>query len=886
MAAYPVTGIAARWARLALLAALVIAVALSGVVLLAPPQGAYASRPEQTGGADQVTLKVGSGSVYSLPQGASVTLPISVSVAGPQPLAVASVLIQYDPAILRPTSCVRRPDAPAGFCNPAYDPENGIIRFNLLSDSGVTGERGLFDLTFEPAQGAILNKESQVTPLVESLADVQGNDMTSRAQGSAVRVVAGATTGTVVYVGTPDQSTPFTVMAGMTTTVTVWITPVTGLASGTFELAFNPAVVRALACHPYATTGGEGSGVCAVHTDHIRANLLSYAGLDGPVLAFEGVFTAADGSQPGDNSNLDITVEALLDISGAPIPAQTLSNTLIIDPGASPGVAALSIAPAKQNLYGNAPVTVHVFLDSATEVRAATWSVHYDPAVLVAEACQPAPEFANTVCNATGQPGVIRMSLLSVDPLAASVDVAAITFRRHPEAKPGSKSDLIFEVTNFADLAGDWLPYRSAVGEIQVLDELGATPAVTLRLQGAPNGGFNLSRGASLELPIQLDIDPQQPVGSLTGSLHYDPAVVRPTRCIQALSGVAGSPMGYCNAPYDPQEGIIHFTLLSQSGMSGTLTPFTVTMGAVTTASDGDTSDLNLFVESVSGPAGELRIWSTEDTVVHLQAPVSGSRVLIGPPGPQENGTYTVTLGYTVTVPVWLEGVTDLGTATLSISYDSTAARAITCIIHSDLIPEVDGGFCNAPAGTGTVRTNLISQQGFSSTGQVYDIVFAQGPSPTCGITTPLTVMVDSFVSVTGISIPATARHGRLDIACPISPPVPSIALRMPAKVEISWPHVTVNTYGDAVLVAYYEVWRDAAPYDVTAGAPIAQVAVPPGALPGTVFTFAEPPPTPEVGLHVYRIVAVAPNGLRSDFSSTKAAFSYRLVPGRGCAMR
>ena len=142
MAAYPVPGKAARWARLALLAALVIAVALSDVVLLAPPQGAHASRSEQTGGAYQVTLKVGSGLVYSLPQGASVTLPISVSVAGPQPLAVASVLVQYDPAILRPTSCARRPDAPAGFCNPAYDPENGLIRFNLLSESGVMGEAG------------------------------------------------------------------------------------------------------------------------------------------------------------------------------------------------------------------------------------------------------------------------------------------------------------------------------------------------------------------------------------------------------------------------------------------------------------------------------------------------------------------------------------------------------------------------------------------------------------------------------------------------------------------------------------------------------------------------------------------------------------------------
>ena len=181
-----------------------------------------------------------------------------------------------------------------------------------------------------------------------------------------------------------------------------------------------------------------------------------------------------------------------------------------------------------QRLYGNTPATVHVFLDSGTEVRAATWNVHYDPAVLVAETSSFTPGFTNAVCNATGQPGAVRMSLLSVDPLPATMDVAAITFRRHPEAKRGSKSGLTFDVTNFADLAGDLLPYRSVSGEIQLFDPLGVPPAVTLELQGAPNGGFNLPHGSSLELPIRLDIDPQQPLGSLTGKFSTDPAVVRP----------------------------------------------------------------------------------------------------------------------------------------------------------------------------------------------------------------------------------------------------------------------------------------------------------------------------------------------------------------------
>ena len=330
---------------------------------------------------------------------------------------------------------------------------------------------------------------------------------------------------------------------------------------------------------PLPTTGGDGSGLCAVHADHVRANLLSYAGLDGPVLAFEANFAPADGAQPGDSSDLTISVETLIDINGAPIPAATVSNTLVIDPGSGPGVAVLSIAPGKQKLYRQAPATVHVFLDSGTEVRAATWSVQYDPAVLVAETCQITPGVTNAVCNATGQPGTIRMSLLSVDPLPPSVDVAAITFRRHPEAKRGSKSDLIFRGDELR--RPGWRLAALSVserGDSVSSTNWGPLPPSRWSCKGAPNGGFKLPRGASLELPIRLDIDPQQPLGSLTGSLRYDPAVVRPTRCIRPLSGVAGSPMGYCNAQFDPQAGIIRFTLLSESGISGALTPFTVTL--------------------------------------------------------------------------------------------------------------------------------------------------------------------------------------------------------------------------------------------------------------------------------------------------------------------
>ena len=143
------TGSTRRLTRLAVM----LAVAGALAVCLLAARSAWGSQASPAGGTPyQVVLQVGTGSrQYDLPRGVSVTLPISLAVSGPQPLAAASVLIQYDPAVLHPLRCAAHPGAPAGFCNAAFDPQNGLVRFNLLSESGVMGEAWLFDLTFETA---------------------------------------------------------------------------------------------------------------------------------------------------------------------------------------------------------------------------------------------------------------------------------------------------------------------------------------------------------------------------------------------------------------------------------------------------------------------------------------------------------------------------------------------------------------------------------------------------------------------------------------------------------------------------------------------------------------------------------------------------------------
>jgi hypothetical protein len=625
------------------------------------------------------------------------------------------------------------------------------------------------------------------------------------------------------------------------------------------------------------TGNGDASGWCVLHGDHVRASLLSAAGLSGAVLAFEVIFTTADGAKVGNWSLLDLTVEALADTLGAPIPAGIRDRLIQVVKPDGTDVPVLRLAPVSQDLVEDARATVHVFLDRATALRAATWSILYDPAVLLAESCQLTPGFTNGVCNAAGEPGVVRMSLLSADPLAASIDVAAITFRRHPEARSKQRSTLTFDVTNFADLSGNLLPYRSEDAAITLLSDLGTAPAVTLRLAGAPPGGFTLARGASLDLPIAFDIDPTRPIGSLTGRLQYDPAVLRPTQCYRSdTAGGTDSPMGYCNAQYDRDQGLVRFNLLSADGVSGTLTPFTLTFEAASGASDGQKSNLDFSVEAATGPLGEARTWLAQDSKVVLQPPINGPRVLIGPPGIQSNGNYTATLGYTVTVPVWVEAAANLGAASLSIGYDPTIVRPVKCSIRGDLVPQIAGGFCALEPVPGSVRANVILQQGFDGTGHFYDIVFAQAPNISGEVSTPLTVTVENFVSTDEIPIPVTVRNGQLIIKCAPQAPVISIALQ--TQVVLTWPHVTLNTCGNPIQVTEYEIWRDPAPYAVTAGGPRAHVAVPAGTPATAVFSFGEAPPA--AGLGVYRAVAVVPGALRSTFSNAKGAFSYPLVSG------
>ena len=338
-------------------------------------------------------------------------------------------------------------------------------------------------------------------------------------------------------------------------------------------------------------------------------------------------------------------------------------------------------------------------------------------------------------------------------------DIGSITFRRHPQAKAGQKSSLTFEVTNFADGLDQQLPYQTQAATITIAQELGNPAAAAIRLIGTPP--YQLYRGSSLDFPVNFTIDPLRPIANLTGSIHYDPIVLRPTRCVLS-SPTADGPTAFCNAQYDTAQGIIRFTLFDAEGFSGSVTPFVLTFEAASTSMAGNNSPLRFTVEAIGGPQGEPRTWAATDETVTIKGPVTAPRVLVGSPELIEPVIYHVALATTTTVPLWVENVPDLGAGTIEVRYDPKVARATRCTLRSDLTPTLDGGFCSLLPGV--VRFAFVASEGITGSTQLYDIEFAQAPNVEGGENTPLTVVVLNFVDTHEVPIPTTVRGGRIDI--------------------------------------------------------------------------------------------------------------------------
>jgi hypothetical protein len=105
----------------------------------------------------------------------------------PHGLDVASLLLRYDPAVLRPVACVVNSSAfLGGACNLAYAADG--LRFSAFGGKGVTGTVRLADIQFEAIGQS--GDVSSLIPVVEQLMTVGGLAPTYRTERAVVQISA------------------------------------------------------------------------------------------------------------------------------------------------------------------------------------------------------------------------------------------------------------------------------------------------------------------------------------------------------------------------------------------------------------------------------------------------------------------------------------------------------------------------------------------------------------------------------------------------------------------------------------------------------------------------------------------------------------------------
>ena len=130
--------------------------------------------------------------------GPAVTLPIQVTNI-PQ-LGAATVLITYDPAVVRPTACQRNAAFNFGLCNTTHD-RNGdgtadAVLFNVVSIEGIgAGETAipLVSITWQAAAGVQPPASTDLGVQVETFTDASANPVAVTTQGGRITIEAGST---------------------------------------------------------------------------------------------------------------------------------------------------------------------------------------------------------------------------------------------------------------------------------------------------------------------------------------------------------------------------------------------------------------------------------------------------------------------------------------------------------------------------------------------------------------------------------------------------------------------------------------------------------------------------------------------------------------------
>ena len=238
----------------------------------------------------------------------------------------------------------------------------------------------------------------------------------------------------------------------------VTVAPPSGLGFWDVLLTYDSAILDALSCSP------APQSVCNVDAgvNQVALSGATVAGVFGSANLMDVVFQAV--GVDGQCSPLTVIVTAVGDPLGNPVGSVVQGGNVCVGSG-PPGAAVVGIdhngppadinpgpafAPAGQN------ATVAVAATAPTGgIGALDVLVTYDPAVLTAVSCVPAP---NAVCNANASPNRVALSFVSLAGMFGTAGLADFVF--HVGAASTGCSPLDVTVT----AAGD--PTGSSIGAI------------------------------------------------------------------------------------------------------------------------------------------------------------------------------------------------------------------------------------------------------------------------------------------------------------------------------------------------------------------------------------------------------------------------------------
>jgi len=555
---------------------------------------------------------------FMLTAGLGLDVPVSLQVTGTQQLAAATIVLAYDPAVLRPTRCTAsQPPLGSGYCNPAFAPDAGLVKLNLIADAGLTGDLHPYTVTFEAASEVTAGR-SDLLPIVEYLADPAGALLSWQVVTGTVQVVPGPGPAAQMQVG--QGSAAFTATHGLTTTVPLWADSVADLSAATLALAYDPAVVRGLGC---AVPQEFDGGACALYNGYVQASLIASPGITGAARLLDVVFTPAAGALPGAASSLTLTVQNLMDSQAAPIPARVRSGVITVTAGGSlAGVALVRVGDGANAGSYTLPIgeqaSVALTVEGASNLAAATVALGYDPAVARPLTCMPGAAFDGGACNPGAGDGLVYFNVVATAPFSGTASLGSVTFRATDAAAAGAVTPLTLTVSYFGGPAGEALLYQIAAGNLALTEPAGYAPQVRL---AAGEGLSQIGIGGLATVPITASVSATattQGLGVATLSLAYAPAVVQPVAC--ELEAEAG----YCNLAFG--AGQLRLNALSTTGMTDAAQLARVTfrgLGPGGATPITRTTPLTLTVETLADPAmqdltygrqsGTIQVSGTDD---------------------------------------------------------------------------------------------------------------------------------------------------------------------------------------------------------------------------------------------------------------------------------